>query len=243
MRKRKNKNGYIFLLVMAFIVVFSIIKLQGNGMMGNNEGLAKESSVKIVNSAEASSENKVKTTTKILTGKTIVIDPGHGGGDIGASGQNGTIEKDVTLTMSKNIQNNLEERTGATVILTRKDDVKVSLEDRVKVAEEENADLFVSIHFDAFFTNDVEGITTYYNNTDEPIAKLIHENIFKNGLDARNRGVRLGDLYVLRENSRPAILLELGFISNSKDEARMTSEEFQKNTANSIVDGIIDSLR
>lgn len=146
--------------------------------------------------------------------------------------------------MVKNIQNELKKRTGATVILTRNDDVKVSLADRVKIAEENNADLFVSIHFDAFFTNEVEGITSYYNKkSDEPLAALIHDHIFKNGLDARNRGVNLGDYYVIRENTRPAILLELGYISNSTDEARMTSEEFQKNTTNSIVDGIIDYLK
>jgi N-acetylmuramoyl-L-alanine amidase len=145
--------------------------------------------------------------------------------------------------MVKNIQNELEKQTGANVILTRYDDVEISLAERVKIADEQKADLFVSIHFDAFFTNDVEGITTYYNKkSDEPLAALLQDHIFKNGLDARDRGVSLGDYYVLRENSSPAILVELGYISNSSDEARMTSEEFQTNTTNSIVDGMIDYL-
>jgi N-acetylmuramoyl-L-alanine amidase len=235
-RKKNRKIRHILFLIISFITVVLFIKLKDNGITINKE-----------NSAHASTENRNNGNTsseKILTGKTIVIDAGHGGEDIGASGQNGTNEKDVTLVMVKNIQNELNKRTGATVILTRNDDVKVSLADRVKIAKDSNADLFLSIHFDAYFTNEVEGITSYYNKkSDKPLAVLIHDYIFKNGLDARNRGVSLGDYYVLRENPRPAILLELGYISNSTDEARMTSEEFQTNTTNSIVDGIINYLK
>lgn len=237
MNRKKNRKIRNFLfLIISFITVVLFIKLKDNGLTINKEY-----------SAHASTENRNKgnsSSEKILTGKTIVIDAGHGGEDIGASGQNGTNEKDVTLIMVKNIQNELNKRTGAKVILTRNDDVKVPLADRVKIAEETNADLFVSIHFDAFFTNEVEGITSYYNKkSDELLAALIQDYIFKNGLDARNRGVSLGDYYVLRENSRPAILLELGYISNSIDEARMASREFQTNITSSIVDGMIDYLK
>lgn len=237
MNRKKNKwKRNFLLLIISILMVVLIMKLQENEPLINKEHSVQASTI---------NRNKVNTTTeKILTGKTIVIDAGHGGIDIGASGQNGTFEKDVTLTMAQNIQNELEKRTGANVILTRNDDIEISLAERVKIADEQKADLFVSIHFDAFFTNDVEGITTYYNKkSDEPIAELIHDHIFKNGLDARNRGVSLGDYYVLRENTSPAILLELGYISNSTDEARMTSEEFQTNTTNSIVDGMIDYLK
>ncbi|WP_235821827.1 N-acetylmuramoyl-L-alanine amidase family protein [Gottfriedia acidiceleris] len=237
MNQKKNRKIRNFLfLIISIITVMFFIKLKDNGITINKEY-----------SAHASTENRNKgnsSSEKILTGKTIVIDAGHGGEDIGASGQNGTNEKDVTLVMVKNIQNELSKRTGAKVILTRNDDVKVPLADRVKIAEENNADLFVSIHFDAFFTNEVEGITSYYyKKSDEPLAALIHDFIFKNGLDARDRGVSSGDYYVLRENSRPAILLELGYISNSIDEARMASREFQKNITSSIVDGMIDYLK
>jgi len=236
MNRKKDKWKRIFLLlIISILMIVLIMNLQENELIINKEHSAQPSTV---------NRNKVNTTSeKILTGKTIVIDAGHGGIDIGASGKNGTNEKDVTLTMAKNIQNELEKRTDANVILTRNDDVNISLADRVKIAYEQKADLFVSIHFDAFFTIDVEGITTYYKKkSDEPLAALIQDHIFKNGLDARDRGVSLGDYYVLRENSSPAILLELGYISNSSDEARMTSEEFQSNTTNSIVDGMIDYL-
>jgi len=234
MKRKRNKRKRRFLfIILAFMMVVLFKKLQGEGILFDKE-----------NRAKATDEKKVSTASeKILTGKTIVIDAGHGGNDLGASGQNGTIENDVTLTMAQNIQKELNKRTGANVILTRNEDVKIQLPDRVKISNENQADLFISIHFDAFFTNDVEGVTTYYNKKkDEHLAVLMHDHIFKNGLEARNRGVSYGDYKVLRENTRPAILLELRYISNSKDESRMTSEEFQTNTTNSIVDGTIDFL-
>jgi len=231
--KNKKKRNYLFLII-TIILVGLIVKMKDNELIKNK-----------VNMAQAATEKRDHANSKkMLTGKTIVIDAGHGGEDIGASGQTGSLEKKLTLSMAKNIQKELEKRTGATVILTRDDDVKVSLEDRVKIANESNADLFVSIHFDAFFTNEVEGITSYYNKkSDKPLAVMIHDHIFNNELHARDRGVSLGDYYVLRENARPSILLELGYISNSTDEARITSEKFQRNTSNSIVDGIISYLK
>lgn len=236
MNRKKDKWKRIFLLlIISNLMIVLIMNLQEIEQIINKEHSAQASSI---------NRNKVTSTTEqILQGKTIVIDAGHGGIDIGASGQNGTIEKDVTLTMAKKIQHELEKRTDANIILTRNDDVHKSLADRVKIADEQKADLFVSIHFDAFTTNNVEGITTYYNKkSDEPLAEIIHDHIITNELIARDRGVRSGDFYVLRENSSPAILLELGFISNSTDEARMNSEEFQTSTTNSIVDGMIDYL-
>jgi len=233
LKKKKKIRSFLFLII-SIILVGLIVKFKDYELIKNK-----------VNTAQAAIEKKEHAISKkMLTGKTIVVDAGHGGEDIGASGQSGTLEKKLTLTMAKNIQMELEKRTGATVILTRKDDVKISLEDRVKIAEESNTDLFVSIHFDAFFTSEVEGITSYYHKkSDEPLATMIHNHIFNRGLDARDRGVSLGDYYVLRENTRPSILLELGYISNSTDEARMTSEEFQTNTSNAIVDGIISYLK
>ncbi|TVX89869.1 N-acetylmuramoyl-L-alanine amidase [Paenibacillus agilis] len=176
-----------------------------------------------------------------LEGKTIVIDPGHGGKDPGSIGQLGTIERDMTLQMSKEIEQELMERTGATVLLTREQDEAVDLQQRVDVATEAGADLFLSIHFDAFTTNDVEGMTTYHKNSkDQPIAQAVHDRLMEKDFDTRDRGVRVGDFYVLRENTVPALLLELGYISNEKDETRMRSLQFHKEASEAIVNGVID---
>jgi len=188
-------------------------------------------------------DNPAKTKAKrLLEGKTIVIDPGHGGRDPGSTGQQGTTESDVTLQMAKAVQRELLQRTGATVILTRERDETVSMQQRVDAAKEAEADLFISIHFDAFTTSDVEGVTTYYNKPDdEPIARFVHEHLFRQDFDTRDRGVKFGDYYVLRENTVPALLLELGYISNRKDETRIKSQQFQEKAAKAIVDGIVEA--
>ncbi|GGE61892.1 N-acetylmuramoyl-L-alanine amidase family protein [Priestia taiwanensis] len=186
-----------------------------------------------------------------LKGKTIVIDPGHGGRDRGTKGKTlGTIEKDLNLQVAQNIKKELEERTDAKVILTRESDTsllpetsqKEELQARVQVAKDHSADLYISIHHDAFEDANVKGITTHYGankRKDKKIAKIIQEAIFNENIDTRDRGVQGSDFLVLRENPSPAILMELGFTSNENDERRMNSAEFQKKAQEGIVNGII----
>ncbi|WP_439743022.1 N-acetylmuramoyl-L-alanine amidase family protein [Bacillus pseudomycoides] len=178
-----------------------------------------------------------------LSKKVIVIDPGHGGNDPGSIGSKGTKEKDITLKTAKNIQKKLEEK-GMTVILTREDDTFVPLKNRVAIAQNKSADLFLSIHYDGFTTNDVKGVTTYYYKglKEQALAETIHEHLFKH-IQAKNRGVKSGDYYVLRENQQPSILLELGYITNPEDEERMNSQQFQADVASGIVNGVIEYFK
>lgn len=187
-----------------------------------------------------------------LNGKTIVIDPGHGGGDRGTKGNKlGTIEKDLNLKVAQNIKKELEERTNAKVILTRENDFsllaetkqKEELQARVKIAKDYAADLYISIHHDAFEDTNVKGITTHYGankRKDKQLAKVVQKAIFNQNIDTRDRGIQASDFLVLRENPSPAILIELGFTSNESDEKRMNSEEFQVESKKGIVDGIIN---
>ncbi|MFM2566309.1 N-acetylmuramoyl-L-alanine amidase [Bacillus sp. GX] len=187
-----------------------------------------------------------------LRGKTIVIDPGHGGGDRETKGKSlGTIEKDLNLKVAQNIKKELEERTDAKVILTREIDTdllpetkqKEELQTRVKVVKDHSADLYISIHHDVFEDTNVKGITTHYGASkrkDKKLAKIVQEAIFAQNIDTRDRGIRKSDFLVLRENPAPAILIELGFTSNKSDEKRMNSEEFQAKSQKGIVDGIIN---
>ncbi|MBH5319895.1 N-acetylmuramoyl-L-alanine amidase [Paenibacillus sp. GSMTC-2017] len=182
-----------------------------------------------------------KKSVKVLEGKTIVIDPGHGGKDVGAIGQNGTQEKDVTLQTAKEIQRELMKQTGANVLLTRDGDDSKSLQDRIDFTEENDGDLFISVHYDAFTTSDVNGITTYYNKSEDQIlADIIHRRLFNQDIDAKDRGVQHGDYFVIRETTAPSILMELGYISNIVEEARMNTEEFQQKTAVAVTEGIIE---
>ena len=186
----------------------------------------------------------------LLEGKTIVIDPGHGGVDIGTTGLTyGTSEKEVNLTVAQNIKRELEERTAAIVVLTREKDIdlgrnqKESLQKRIQIADKASADLYISIHHDAFTDPSVNGITVHYSshqNMSKKLAKVLNSSIFKHTINAKNRGIRDSDYYVLKNNSAPSVLLELGFTSNKEDEIRMVSKDFQNKTSVSIVDGIIE---
>ncbi|SFD73654.1 N-acetylmuramoyl-L-alanine amidase [Paenibacillus catalpae] len=178
-----------------------------------------------------------------LKGKTIVLDPGHGGKDVGSIGGNGTYEKDVTLPTALKVRDKLLEQ-GATVVMTRDADTTVSLDARTEISQEENADLFISIHFDAFQTSDVYGMTTYYYKPqNQEIAQKIHEQFLEADLLTKDRGVRFGDYHVIRENTKPAVLLELGYISNKDEEIRMQSQSFQDEISTAIASGVVNCLR
>ena len=114
---------------------------------------------------------------------------------------------------------------------------------RVKVAKDHAADLYISIHHDAFEDTNVKGITTHFGSNkrkDKKLAKIVQEAIFDQNIDSRDRGVHGSDFLVLRENPSPSILIELGFTSNASDEKRMNLEKFQAKSQQGIVDGIIN---
>ncbi|MGE7835773.1 N-acetylmuramoyl-L-alanine amidase family protein [Viridibacillus arvi] len=205
------------------------------------------------NGAELSEidNNTVESNTfSLLEGKNIVIDPGHGGVDGGTIGLTyGTSEKEVNFTVAQNIKRELEERTAATVTLTRDKDIdlgrnqKEALRKRMQISDDASADLYISIHHDSFTDPSVNGITVHYSSHQKKsknLAKILNSSIFKQNINAKNRGIRDSAYYVLKNNSAPAVLLELGFTSNKEDELRMVSEDFQIKTALSVVDGIIE---
>lgn len=189
-----------------------------------------------------------------IAGKVIVLDPGHGGSDPGAIGQSGLMEKQVTLPVAKYLKDILEAR-GAKVILTRTTDVDVfgphasgpdELQARSNVANYNNADAFVSIHINSFTNPNVGGIATYYYDKtphDLRLANRVQEEIAnESGFDG-DRGVQPGDLYVLRNTDMPAILVELGFISNRQEENLLKTEETRRDFAAHIADGLTAYFR
>ena len=188
-----------------------------------------------------------------IEGKVITIDPGHGGSDPGAVGDRGTLEKNITLEISKRLKKNLEEM-GAIVYMTRETDVEVAgpgasdvdeLQARINVAEKYKSDLFVSVHINSSVNKKVGGFSTYYypkTKFDAKIAKSIQDNLTKNfGRD--NLGLREANFYVIKRCTMPATLLELCFISNKKEEKLMRGNWFQTKTANLIAEGIEDYFK
>ena len=171
----------------------------------------------------------------------IFIDPGHGGKDPGAVG-NGMQEKNITLPVALEVGKILE-RHGITVGYSRKTDVYVSLEDRANKANNFGADIFVSIHCNAFEKPSAHGVETYSHigsAKGAKLAKAIHSEVIKAKLYTRDRGTKTADFYVLRKTIAPAALIELAFITN-KDDANLLKTK-QKEFALAIARGILSYL-
>jgi N-acetylmuramoyl-L-alanine amidase len=172
-----------------------------------------------------------------LKNKTIILDPGHGGGDNGTTGARGTLEKEVTLRTAILLYDKLR-ASGANVILTRTNDSYFSLRSRVSTGHYHRADAFISIHYDSILDRSVRGMTTYfYHSFQRPLAEAVHSSTIAQ-TKLKDRGARFGDYHVLRENNQNAILLELGYLSNPAEEATVTSTQYQEIAATGIFNGL-----
>lgn len=179
-------------------------------------------------------------STKIRN-KVIIIDPGHGGNDTGAL-RNNILEKDLTLEIALKVRQELRDKGFNNIILTRNCDKTLALADRVTIANDNNADIFVSIHINSSVKTEVNGIEThYYSERGYDVAKVIHKELMDN-VEAYDRGLFKSKFYVINHTEAPAVLLELGFISNEQERNLLTSEKRQKDSAEAIADGIVNYL-
>lgn len=171
---------------------------------------------------------------------TIVLDAGHGGKDEGAKGYSGTLEKNLNLKTTKLLRDKLES-FGAKVLLPRDGDTYLTLTERVNFTTKKDADLFISIHYNSSPSTKPEGLTTFYfhEQKDKALATNIHNHLLK-VTNNTNRGVLFGDYYVLRENSIPSVLLELGFISNQNEEQQMITNHYQNKITSAIAEAILE---
>ncbi|WP_127531080.1 N-acetylmuramoyl-L-alanine amidase family protein [Paenibacillus kobensis] len=173
----------------------------------------------------------------------VVIDAGHGGTDVGTIAASGKYEKDFNLPMALKVADLLGKEKRISVYLTRNDDTYPGLDDRVKMANEWKADIFVSIHGNSYTENrNVVGTETHYTRDDsKPLAQIIHRHLLA-GTGFKDRGIIQNNLLVTKKTTMPAVLLEVGFLSNSQQEQAMWDEQFQWKVAQSIVDGIKEYL-
>ncbi len=217
----------------------------------------------------------------------IVIDPGHGGVDAGATGPGGLSEKEIVLGVAMGLKDALVEKLGITVLLTREDDTFVPLEERVAFASRSNADIFISIHVNAARNSKASGVETFflsYEPTDAEAMRLAEQenrvvlpdgtvgtapeaviNDLKNilhdlaqsvthhessalaeavqvsmvrGTRRHDRGVKQAPFTVLGGASMPAVLVEVGFISNRPEAKWLGKKQAHKRIANAIAVGI-----
>ncbi|MEF3694009.1 MAG: N-acetylmuramoyl-L-alanine amidase [Candidatus Cloacimonadota bacterium] len=267
-----------------FNMHYPAINFQGNLMVPGlfvKEHLAQRISDKI----SRSGNNLLVEAPVDRSVNTIVLDPGHGGRDPGAVGRTlRTQEKVVVLQVARLLKGMLERELGVRVLMTRDEDRFVSLGERTRFANENRADLFVSIHANASTNRNANGLETYYlairgtsdsravealeNNVVElyeeagaraqydalafilsdlsqtehldnssMLASLIHQNMVA-GTRWNDRGVNQANFFVLRGAFMPAVLCEVGFISNAAEEARLINPQYQNRIARAIFEGV-----
>lgn len=182
-----------------------------------------------------------KGESKGIKGKKIVVDPGHGGTDPGAV-SNGIQEKELVLDIGLRVQKLLEE-AGAEVIMTRTTDVFITLDERVRIANQNNANSFVSIHANASGET-AHGTETYWNNShsskeSKELAEVIQKKMIEK-LGTRDRGVKEARFQVIRQSTMPSVLVEVGFITNKDEAKKMQTDDFRKKAAEAIFEGIVE---
>lgn len=194
-------------------------------------------------SRQSVSEPTTPATNPRLENITIVIDPGHGGRDPGAIGVGGLREKDVVSDIAYDVTAILEQ-WGGRVILTRSDDREIDLDPRVQIAEQANADLFVSIHANSISLErpEVNGLETYYYSSGFQLAETIHDAILRE-LDMLDRGVRQARFYVLRNTSMPAVLVETGFVTGAEDARNLNDPAWRSQMAEAISAGVVQYVQ
>jgi len=189
-----------------------------------------------------------------LAGRTIVVDPGHGGTDPGAVGTAGTLEKEVALAIGKKLAL-LFQQGGAKVVLTRDRDRDLGgpenltkaeeLKRRVQVAHEAKADLLISIHLNHFSDRSEYGAQAFYQHGSAEGKKLAEQiqpqlNAF---LIDSGRQALAGDFYLSRNAKIPAVIVEVGFLSHPEEERKLKEDAYQSKAAWAIYRGTVNYLQ
>lgn len=190
-----------------------------------------------------------------LTGIIIAVDPGHGGVDPGALGPDGLLEKDIVLDIALRLRTLLQS-AGATVVMTRETDTDLSdtvlgrqyskrkrqdLERRVKLINESHAALLLSIHVNSMASARWSGAQVFYHS-DAPASKRLAESIqtsLREHLQNTTRQIATGDFYITRASACPAVLVEVGFISNPTEARLLASADYRRQLAWAIFAGIL----
>ncbi len=211
--------------------------------------------------------------------RTIVVDPGHGGNDTGAIGPSGSAEKDLTLILARTLRRHLRRRMPVKVALTRDEDVELHPDTRAALANQQKADLFISLHLNSVMGVNAHGAETYFSSLEasdeaaalaaaaenpqgngdprydlqlilwdlaqshhlaasQRLASLIQEEL-NLALGLRNRGVKQAPFRVLLGAAMPAVLVELGFLSNPSEEKKFQDPEYREQLVEALVRAVM----
>ena len=208
---------------------------------------------------------------KSLAWRTLVIDPGHGGEDQGAKGVSGLTEQKLVLDLASQLAQLVRKRLGMRVILTRNENSSLSLPERAAIANNNKADLFISLHANADLDHQAQGLAIYvlteqswpsFVPSASAIPGLIHWDLAQkdywqsslklaqaiqayivNQPQIKRRGVFTAPLLTLKGAAMPAILIEVGFLSHPQEEEKLLDPEYQELLINAIFEGILQFKR
>lgn len=192
-----------------------------------------------------------------ITNKVILLDAGHGGIDPGATNEDKSIlEKDINLQITLKLRELLES-SGCLVLLTREEDTSLyeeeagkttrqkyneNLKNRRKMIEESGVDAFVSIHLNKFEQSKYYGAQTFYpegQNDSKLLSQFIQDELKRVVDNTNQRKIKPSkDIYLLKENKIPSVLIECGFLSNEKESKLLNDEKYQEKVAWAIYAGI-----
>lgn len=189
-----------------------------------------------------------------LSGKVIILDPGHGGPD-GGAGDEDALEKDIALSISKKIKEYLQEQ-GALVMMTREDDSDLAapetkgisrrkvedLRTRLDMINESEADLYLSIHLNSIPSPRWSGAQTFYSPhliENKRLAKFIQSELIRNLENTDREAKLLKNIYIVKNAKKPGALVEVGFLSNPTERENLKSDKYQEKVSASIYNGIM----
>ena len=251
-RARRKKRGRRLMIAYAlcgviFLLLALMIILMVCGVLYIREHLAPAPDGKLPNGNIGDSEgdttvagDSIVPAAPSIPGQVrIVLDAGHGGDQPGCV-INGAAEKDITLSIVLLLQEKLESE-GAAVVLTRSTDYDVSLPDRSAIANSAGANYFISIHCNSYEDDSsVKGFECYYYQSaeSENLAETITSEADSHSISTRK--VKEENYAVLRETAIPAVLIEVGFLTNAEERGKLLSQEYQELLAEAIASGILN---
>ena len=204
-------------------------------------------------------ENALPTAVETAEKPVIVLDAGHGGLDSGAVGKSGLLEKDVNLSVVKKLASMLK-MSGFEVVLTRNEDISIydpgvegirnqklsDMDNRLEIVQKYPDSIFLCIHQNNYTDPQYFGGQMFYNNNnpDNRTLAQIMQNRFATLQPGNDREIKLSgeELFLLKSNPNPSLLIECGFLSNPKEEALLATDEYRQQTVFTIYCGLIEFL-
>lgn len=244
--KKKKFFISVFLIVIIFAIFPKINFINKRGINIDDE----LSDIPSDNIGTHGSDRNQSRIDKSIQNKLVVIDAGHGGNDPGTMSGD-LFEKDIALDVALKLNSILKD-WGISTYMIRDEDVFVDYKERIELANEKSASLFLSIHCDWFKDSSSKGTTTLYypsralragNLVEITYARIIQSELIKS-LKTNDRGIiDRKDLSVLKYANMPSVIVELGFLSNKEDTALLSSRSFRDKAAKALATGIKESLR